>query len=228
MNKKTGIVFVVFGAVLLLAALLFMLYNEYVDVRAGAASEAVLSELQEMIDERLRAREGYEKSAVDTSEVTEVTDQLQASDGNEHIIDDGEQTENDSPKPMKAGGYDCIGYLDMPTLELLLPVLSEWDYDRLNIAPCRHFGNVGNDDLVIAGHNYKRHFSYLSKLRAGDPVLFCDTEGAVHSYTVASIRNMDAAEVDAVKNSGHALVLYTCTFIGNIRTVVFCDRSVFF
>jgi len=31
--------------------------------------------------------------------------------------------------------------------------------------------------------------------------------------------------VEAVEHSGHDLVLYTCTYGGKTRIVVFCDRS---
>jgi sortase A len=67
-------------------------------------------------------------------------------------------------------GQDYIGYLSIPALDLELPVMSSWDEERLKIAPCRHFGSTWNDNLVIAGHNYKRHFGFLSKLERGDGV----------------------------------------------------------
>ena len=35
----------------------------------------------------------------------------------------------------------------------------------------------------------------------------------------------DPTDVDAVKNSGYDLVLYTCTYGGKTRIVVFCDRD---
>ena len=36
-------------------------------------------------------------------------------------------------------GYDYIGYVEAPVLGLKLPVMAEWDYDRLKIAPCRRW-----------------------------------------------------------------------------------------
>ena len=35
-------------------------------------------------------------------------------------------------------GYDYIGYLELPTVGLTLPVMESWDYDRLKLAPCRY------------------------------------------------------------------------------------------
>ena len=213
--------FVIAGAVLIISALLLMLYNEYVDIKAGEASEDVLAELRLMIDEKLQEQETASESFGDFDDLTDILSETEF----ESAADISETTP--TKKTMTAGGYECIGYLDIPSLSLLLPIISDWDYARLNVAPCRHFGSVYTDDLVIAGHNYKRHFSYLSKLNPGDAVLFCDTDGAVHSYTVSSVEQVDASEVDSVKNSGHSLTLYTCTYFGNIRTVVFCDRLFF-
>ena len=121
-------------------------------------------------------------------------------------------------------GYGYVGYLTIPSLELELPVMSEWDYTRLKIAPCRQFGSAGTDDLVIAAHNYKNHFGRLSQLEAGDPVIFTDMDGVENAYEVAFIETLAPTEVEAVQKSGHDLVLYTCTYGGKTRVSVFCDR----
>ena len=37
---------------------------------------------------------------------------------------------------VKVDGYDCIGILSVPVLDLELPVLTEWSYAKLKKAPC--------------------------------------------------------------------------------------------
>ena len=69
-------------------------------------------------------------------------------------------------------GYGYIGYISVPALDIDLPVMSEWDYGRLKIAPCRYYGSTKTDNLVIAAHNYRVHFGYLGNLKAGDTVSF--------------------------------------------------------
>lgn len=122
-------------------------------------------------------------------------------------------------------GYSFAGCLSVPGLGLELPVMSEWDYARLKIAPCRQFGSSRTDDLVIAAHNYKRHFGRLSQLEEGDSVIFTDMDGIENLYEVTRIDTLKPTEVDAVQNSGHDLVLYTCTYGGSTRIAVFCDRQ---
>ena len=121
-------------------------------------------------------------------------------------------------------GYEYIGYLSIPDLELELPVMSEWDYNCLKVAPCRHFGSSRTDDLVIAAHNYKRHFGPLSKLDIGAEIIFTDMEGIENRYALQELSTLAPDAVDAVQNSGYDLVLYTCTSSGATRVVAFCDR----
>ena len=47
-------------------------------------------------------------------------------------------------------GNDYIGYLSVPSLGLELPIMSDWDYDKLQLAPCRQLGSVYTDDLVLS------------------------------------------------------------------------------
>ena len=108
-------------------------------------------------------------------------------------------------------GYEYIGYV-------------EGDYDRLKIAPCRQFGSTRTDDLVIAAHNFESHFGRLKELTGGETVIFTDMDGVVSTYSVTRLETLNPNSVEAVQNSGHDLVLYTCTKGGKTRVTVFCDR----
>ena len=124
-------------------------------------------------------------------------------------------------------GYGYIGYLSIPELELELPVMSEWDYARLKIAPCRQCGSSRTDDLVIAAHNYETHFGSLSDLEAGAAILFTDMEGVENHYRLDKLETLDPEEdeaVEAVLESEYPLVLYTCTTSGAARVTAFCQR----
>ena len=50
--KKTGIVFVTIGAVLILSALLLFFYNQNEDERAGQEAQTILNDVQAVIDQR--------------------------------------------------------------------------------------------------------------------------------------------------------------------------------
>lgn len=83
-------------------------------------------------------------------------------------------------------GYSYIGYLSIPKLELELPIMADWDYARLRIAPCRYTGSVRGEDLVIMAHNYASHFGGLAKLSEGDNVIFTDMDGITTVYEVVA------------------------------------------
>ena len=122
-------------------------------------------------------------------------------------------------------GYGYIGYLSIPALELDLPVMSEWDYSRLKISPCRYYGSTKTDNLVIAAHNYRYHFGYLGKLKAGDIITFTDMEAETRQYEVTLVEQLMPTDVDKVKDSGDDLILYTCTYGGAKRITVRCSYA---
>lgn len=205
MPKKTGIIFVTMGAVLILSALLIFLCNGYEERRAGQEAEILLDDIQSVIAEN---QEGS-----GTTPDTEMTDSTTPT-----------ETLLAELPVLMIDGYEYIGYVTIPSLELDLPVMSEWDYDRLKIAPCRHFGSSRTDDLVIAAHNYKTHFGTLSSLEIGAEITFTDMDGITNTYALARLENLSPDRVDDVQNSGYDLVLYTCTQSGATRVVAFCDR----
>ncbi len=120
-------------------------------------------------------------------------------------------------------GYGYIGYLSIPALNLDLPVMSEWDYGRLKISPCRYYGSTKTDNLVIAAHNYRAHFGYLGNLKPGDTVVFTDMDAVTHNYKVDSVELLMPTDVDKVKEAGDDLILYTCTYGGEKRIIVRCN-----
>ncbi|MBR5497363.1 MAG: sortase [Clostridia bacterium] len=188
--RKTGIAFMVTGAVCIVSALALLLYNNAESKKAHDASSELIESLRTVIAE------------------------------NEDIPVD---PFDDEMTVREIDGYGYIGYLTVPALELELPVMSEWDYTRLKLAPCRYFGSTKTDNLVIAAHNYKYHFGYLGHLTEGDIVIFTDMDSKVYNYRVNSVELLEATDVDKVKNTGDDLILYTCNYSGSMRVTVRCS-----
>ena len=53
---------------------------------------------------------------------------------------------NNDLNTVMVDGYDYIGTIIIPSLNIELPVMSTYDYDRLRIAPCRYYGSIYTDD----------------------------------------------------------------------------------
>lgn len=137
-------------------------------------------------------------------------------------------SENDEqhPQQMPVGeikGYEYIGILTIPALEVELPVLTDWSYAKLKVAPCLYYGNCYEPDFVIAAHNYQSHFGRLSKLQAGDIVTFTDVSGNIYGYEVILIETLAENATKEMITSGFDLSLYTCTPGGGSRVTVRCN-----
>lgn len=126
---------------------------------------------------------------------------------------------------VEIGGQDYIGVLTIPVLELELPVISEWSYARLKLAPCRFKGSAYLNDLIIAAHNYWGHFGPLKNLQPGDAVTFTDADGHVFSYAVAQLETLGRDDLDQLESGSWDLTLFTCTLGGESRVVVRCAAA---
>lgn len=196
-KRHAGMMLIVIGVLLTMSALLLFLYNRREDEQAGERADSIVQQLE--------------------AELPEVTPEL--------LEGEAVPEESAEMKVVEIDGYGYIGYLEIPDLSLQLPVMAEWDYKRLKIAPCRQFGAVGTNDLVIAAHNYDRHFGRLKTLQGGESVTFTDMDGIVTSYVVEKVETLKPTAVDEVQNSDYDLVLYTCTLGGKTRVTVFCNRK---
>ncbi len=195
MNEKRGKLCIGLGVCLLLGALGLWMYNQCEDNTAGTTAQNNLITIQQSISQ---------------SKTTTVSQQTPSDSENSEVT-------------IAAGGNDYIGYLSIPSLELELPVLSSWSYDKLKLAPCQQFGAVSTKNLVIAGHNYTSHFGTLNQMVSGDALSFTDANGNLYRYIVDEVKIISSTDVDIVEQSGYDLVLYTCTVGGTNRVAVFCS-----
>lgn len=123
---------------------------------------------------------------------------------------------------VEVDGRLYVGFLTVPDLGLELPVMADWDYDLLKIAPCRYSGTLQGGDLVIAAHNYDRHFGRLRDLQLGAEILFTDVNGNSRRFRVAELEILQPGDVEAMTAGDYALSLFTCTYGGATRFTVRC------
>ena len=144
-----------------------------------------------------------------------------------NVIPDRADTETTAKQmqTITVDGSTYIGYISIPALNIDLPVNSEWSYPLLKKAPCRYKGSVFTDDLIIAGHNYQRHFGGLKLLQTGDEVDFTDADGIVYKYTVSSVEKLTGKDVQGMEDGDWDLTLFTCTIGGAYRVTVRCQRA---
>ena len=199
MKRKLGSFLMILGCAFLVAALVLFLHNRQEQQRAAAASQEAITKVVDVILK--------EKEEIAPAEATEPL-----------------LPEDRVMKVTQIDGYDYIGFLNLPALELELPVMAEWTYPQLQIAPCRYTGSIFTDDLVIMAHNYPKHFGGLKDMKTGEQVTFTDMDGNSILYQVAALEILPPDAVEDVTSGDFALTLFTCTYGGENRVVLRCDR----
>lgn len=194
------------GVLLLAAALGLTIFNLRQDAAAGEAAETALETLLPELEAAQTIPAGEAETAAPAPQA-------------DYVL----YPEMEMPV-QTVDGREYLGVLQIPALSLELPVLSEWSYDNLAVAPCRYSGSAYQKNLVIAGHNYSSFFADLKQLTAGDTVTFTDVDGNVFSYQVADLEVLAPDAVPAMTESGWALTLFTCTVGGQSRIAVRCEE----
>ena len=197
------------GLILVTAAVLLLVYNLWDGHRARESEEAILAEY---LQENKKASESPDAS--DKEDEQNIPDYLLNPD-----MDMPEYT-------LKSlGDVACIGILEIPALDLELPVISSWSYSSLRLAPCRYSGSAYKGDLVIAAHNYQSHFGGLRTLPEGSEVFFTDAVGNRFSYYVSVTEALTPWSVDDMTSGEWPLTLFTCTLDSQNRVTVRCEYS---
>lgn len=201
MYRKAGIGCIVLGLICQLIAVGFVIYNSREAAHGEKISQTLLMDLHTNINEANRL------DATST----------------ETILQSIPEVKSGQMATVAAGDYESIGILSIPVLELELPVLTDWSYEKLKSAPCHYYGSCYESDFVIAAHNYPSHFGRLSQLQSGDLVIFTDVSGAVFGYEVILLETLPPTATEAMITSGFDLSLYTCTPGGGNRVTVRCN-----
>jgi len=214
-------VWIVAGALCIVAALGLVGYNLYDQSRAGEDSLRALEMLAAdgaSVVDGLDGEGAFGADAADPSQGDSVAP-LGALGGGQAVIDP------ETPMPtVEADGRIYIGTLRIPALGVELPVQGDWSDPALRVSPCRYYGSAYADNLVIAAHNYATHFGGLRSLDYGSEVSFTDVRGNLFLYEVASIETLGATAIPEMTESEWDLTLFTCTLSGAERVTVRCSR----
>lgn len=189
-----GKILVIIGVFLILISLTMTVYNKYEDLKAGKDANETLNIIKDEITSQ--------KNVVDTLPTDEVREM----------------------KTININGDEFIGTITIPSINLELPVLSKFSNSNLKKAPCRYYGNLFTNDLIICAHAYETFFANLNKLKQNDLIIFTDVDGNVYTYEVLEVEVLKETDVDKMVNNEFDLTLYTCTYDNTGRVTVRCNR----
>ena len=249
---------------LFLAAAGLSAYNYFDGMRAYAASTRIAEKLSEQIVQNILSSGGSSGDRSGTSPGSTNTGSpgylSGTSAGSSHAASDGGgqggsgseavpletvRARGVSVLPETAAPYEemptavidgerYIGMLEIPSLGLTLPVMENWDYEKLKVSPCRFSGSYYSDDLVICAHNYARHFSPIKWIGIGEDVFFTNVNGVRMQYKTTNIVTVQPSSVEEmIRNTGADasgkkqwdMTLFTCNTGGQTRCAVRCVRA---
>ena len=208
MKRKAGKLLMTIGLLLIAAAFLLMVYNIWESKKAENMSEEILNQIKDGQDENVSSDDADEKPLY--------------------------EIDPDMEMPvLRIDGVDYIGILTVPSLGLELPVAGNWSYPNLRRSPCRYKGSAYSNDMIIAGHNYSRHFGGLKNLAIGEEISFRDVDGHIFQYQVDDIETIPGTAVEDMDAGEWDMTLFTCTYGGKSRVTIRCrklenDHSVIF
>lgn len=203
MKTKRGTIWINAGLLLIAAALFLSAYNERESHEARDSARQVITQLCDALPTEADEPETEPESTTVPESLPDVEREMPV------------QTIN---------GRDYIGVLSIPSLGLELPVISQWDYPSLKIAPCRYSGSLYQNDLIICAHNYASHFGKLKQLRSGDTVLFTDMDEHVVTFQMVERETLDPTDEEGMKAGDWDLTLFTCTIGGQTRVTIRLER----
>lgn len=193
-NMSKGKILVIIGVFLILISLTMTIYNKYEDLKAGKDANETLNIIK-----------------------NEITSQ-------KHVVDTLPTDEVREMKTININGDEFIGTITIPSINLELPVLSKFSNSNLKKAPCRYYGNLFTNDLIICAHAYETFFANLNKLKQNDLIIFTDVDGNIYTYEVLEVEVLKETDVDKMVNNEFDLTLYTCTYDNTGRVTVRCNR----
>ena len=173
----------VLGALLIVGAIALTYWNQKEDDTALESAAEIVPQLVRQI-----------RNNTDVEEVDPGTDVIPELQIPVELLteEDKKMTE------VEIDGNLYIGYISIPALNMELPIMSNWSYAQLRIAPCRYNGSIRGEDLVLMAHNYKSHFGLISQLELGDEVFFTDMDGKTTGYAVVGKDILDPSAVEVM------------------------------
>lgn len=203
--RNKGIGLILLGLLLIAAALFLTAYNLYDEQRAGQSAMQAIDQLGDLLPPKETVTEPTGEQEVFYDQ-TALPDYLLCPDMEMPV-----ETIN---------GIDYIGVLQIPSLEIELPIASEWNYPNLKTAPCRYSGSAYLNNMIICAHNYASHFGKLKNLSEGDAATFTDIAGNVFTYEMVERETLNPTDIAEMESGDWDLTLFTCTVGGKTRVTI--------
>lgn len=188
---------IVFGALLICLSIGLYAKNTYTDKKSGKKAQEI---------------------------VQEITSQINARQSDETAT---RQDDKAKAETVPAFGTEYCGILEIPEIDVVLPVSQEYSYDQMSQSLCRYSGTLTGQNMIICGHNYKSFLERLEEIFDGDSVFFTDVNGIRTEYIVVDTQMIGGDRNDLLieNNNDWDLTVFTCNYSGYSRYVIRCVQK---
>ena len=103
---------------------------------------------------------------------------------------------------------DYVALIEIPSLNLSLPVADVWNSQKFYNSPARFYGSCYDHSLVIGGADNSYQFSFCDKIDNGTVIIVTDMTGTQFSYTVSRVDRSKSAESNWLISKDYDLTLF--------------------
>ena len=223
LRRKKKMYKIQFFLSVLLVCLLFSyyIYADYDRNKSEEVSKEILQGIQKTenvepkVDNTIKEYDGIIVVAIDDEPTNTPQVQVQQTLSQEYVAEDGTV-------------YNVDATLNIPSLDINYPVLSDWSEELLKISLNKYWGPEPNEvgNYCIVGHNYRsgKMFGQLPAISNGDIIELTDTKyGRTVKYEVYDryqIDPTDTACTSQLTGGKKEITLITCKEYGTQRLVV--------
>lgn len=149
------------------------------------------------------------------------------------LITTGTTASTSKKKTTQYNGFDVIGTIEIPSINLKYPILEQLSKKSLETSVVLLYTSNGinkEGNTVIIGHNYRNGtmFSKIKKLENGDIIYVTDTSGKKVKYTVYNVYRTSGSDSEYMTrntNGKREISLSTCTDDSKARTIVVAKEN---
>ena len=209
------LVIVVIGVLILLGFLGYDVYKKY-------TSDKTVAEVMDDFEETISSNSNRESNAtVDNTEIS--LGNLQINE-----ITTGGSSSSGTSNVVQYGGYNVVGTIEIPAIDLKYPILERTTPDSIELAVAILYTANGLNqpgNTLIVGHNYRSgaFFGNNDKLQLNDKVYITDTSGTRIRYNIYNIYETSAEDGDFIMretNGKREISLSTCTNNSKARLII--------
>lgn len=230
----------IISLILIVILFSFYAYAEYDRDKSEDISQDILAGMSQVDETTISSNNKVWIVALEGTSSSDSSDSTESEGSFSEVTDESNEIQVTQTQPLSgtykaANGkvYNTVGTINIPSINVNYPILSETSDALLKVSVCKFWGSNPNEvgNLCIAGHNYRnsRFFSKAINMVVGDTIEITDLTGKTLTYSVYDKYTVDPTDVSCTSqltNGKKIVTLITCTNDSKQRVVIKAQEKV--